>query len=145
MPEYRSKCTNCQHEIDYIQSIKAKPKVKCPKCKKNKLERVIFASHGHVKKSAYEMSTVGDLACYNTDKLSTWEKESKDEKLKAGSRLMKHKIEKPNLPKPWWHDTKHPMDKLATATDKEKKDYIENGATPSDKKEEVRSGNPARK
>jgi len=46
MPTYEYICKNCGTKIELIQSIKSVPKRKCPKCKKNKLKRLISGGGG---------------------------------------------------------------------------------------------------
>lgn len=41
MPTYEYRCDACQHQFDLFQSIKDRPKRKCPKCGKNALQRLI--------------------------------------------------------------------------------------------------------
>jgi len=41
MPTYEYRCHACSHQFEEFQSIKAAPLVKCPKCAKNKLVRLI--------------------------------------------------------------------------------------------------------
>jgi len=41
MPTYEYRCNSCTHQFEEFQSIKASPLVKCPKCEKNKLVRLI--------------------------------------------------------------------------------------------------------
>lgn len=128
MPIYHFKCSDCEYEFEIVQSMKDKPKKKCPSCKKNKLEKVLYACRGHVAKTGNDMKCLGDLAKLNTDKLSLWEKESKDEEYKNSSRLGKHKLQKQKETDMF---EGHPMDKLARATDKQKQKYIEKGEIPS--------------
>lgn len=41
MPTYEYECDACKHHFEEFQSIKADALKKCPKCKKNKLQRLI--------------------------------------------------------------------------------------------------------
>jgi putative FmdB family regulatory protein len=41
MPTYEYECDACQHHFEEFQSIKAEALKKCPKCGKNKLQRLI--------------------------------------------------------------------------------------------------------
>jgi putative FmdB family regulatory protein len=41
MPTYEYECDACQHHFEEFQSIKSEALKKCPKCKKNKLQRLI--------------------------------------------------------------------------------------------------------
>lgn len=46
MPTYDYVCDACKHEMELFQSISEDPIKKCPKCKKNKLRRLIGAGAG---------------------------------------------------------------------------------------------------
>lgn len=46
MPTYEYRCHACDNLWEEFQSIKAEPTKKCPKCKKNKAERIISAGGG---------------------------------------------------------------------------------------------------
>jgi putative FmdB family regulatory protein len=75
MPLYDYVCSNCQYEIgDMYQSIKAKPLVKCDKCNKMTLERVIYGGDVFVRREA---TTIGQLSDRNTKKMGKYELESK--------------------------------------------------------------------
>lgn len=41
MPIYEYECSNCNHQFEEWQSINDNPIKKCPKCKKNKVQRII--------------------------------------------------------------------------------------------------------
>lgn len=41
MPTYDYECSGCNHKFELFQSITAKSEKKCPKCNKNKLQRLI--------------------------------------------------------------------------------------------------------
>lgn len=47
MPTYDYKCNACEHTFDELQSFSDPPLTKCPKCKKNKLER-LFGGGGAI-------------------------------------------------------------------------------------------------
>jgi putative FmdB family regulatory protein len=47
MPTYDYQCNACGHRFDELQSFSAPPLTKCPKCKKNKLER-LFGGGGAI-------------------------------------------------------------------------------------------------
>jgi putative FmdB family regulatory protein len=47
MPTYDYKCSACEHTFDELQSFSDAPLTKCPKCKKNKLER-LFGGGGAI-------------------------------------------------------------------------------------------------
>ncbi len=46
IPTYEYKCKACGTKIELFESIKAKPKRKCPKCKALKLQRLISGGIG---------------------------------------------------------------------------------------------------
>ena len=47
MPTYDYECTACGHRFDELQSFSDAPLTKCPKCKKNKLQR-LFGGGGAI-------------------------------------------------------------------------------------------------
>ena len=46
MPTYDYQCDACNHTFEQFQGIKEEPKKKCPKCKKQKLKRLIYPPAG---------------------------------------------------------------------------------------------------
>lgn len=52
MPTYEYRCHACDSTWEEFQSIKADPTKKCPKCKKNKAERIISAGGGIIFKGS---------------------------------------------------------------------------------------------
>jgi putative FmdB family regulatory protein len=52
MPTYEYECAACGHRFEEFQSIKAKPTVVCPKCKKRKVKRLISAGGGFIFKGS---------------------------------------------------------------------------------------------
>ncbi|MDR0871642.1 MAG: zinc ribbon domain-containing protein [Planctomycetaceae bacterium] len=52
MPTYDYRCGNCSHEFEEFQNIKDEPLKKCPKCGKNKLQRLITGGAGIVFKGS---------------------------------------------------------------------------------------------
>ena len=52
MPTYEYRCKACDHETEYFQSMKDKPKRKCPECGKLKLERLIGTGAGIIFKGS---------------------------------------------------------------------------------------------
>lgn len=48
MPTYDFICESCGYQFEQMQMITAKPLRKCPKCKKNKLKRMIGGGVGIV-------------------------------------------------------------------------------------------------
>ncbi len=52
MPTYEYACSACGHQFEEFQSIKAKPVVVCPKCKKRKVKRLISSGAGFIFKGS---------------------------------------------------------------------------------------------
>ena len=52
MPTYEYECRDCQHQFELFQSITAKPITRCPKCKKNKVRRLIGRGAGIIFKGS---------------------------------------------------------------------------------------------
>ena len=46
MPTYEYECSACGHEFEELQSMQEPKLLKCPKCKKNKLQRLIGTGSG---------------------------------------------------------------------------------------------------
>lgn len=78
MPTYEYECDACGHKLEELQSFNDAPLKKCPKCKKNKLERLISGGAGIIFK--------GD-GFYETDyrKESYKEAEKKDKESSSSS------------------------------------------------------------
>ena len=52
MPTYQYECTACGHEFEALQSMTEAKLTKCPKCKKNKLARLIGSGSGMIFKGS---------------------------------------------------------------------------------------------
>src|SRR5882762_87494 len=52
MPTYEYRCAACGHEFELFQSIKSKPTRKCPKCGKNKVDRLLGVGSGMIFKGS---------------------------------------------------------------------------------------------
>lgn len=120
MPLYEYKCRDCGEMLEKRQLMSETPLVKCPSCKKNKLERVLYPGlYAYVAKSASDFKTLGGLAQYNTDKMS------KDQ-------LLEKTIESGYNPEV--AEQRKANKKLNRLDKKAQQDYIERGvvATPSD-------------
>jgi len=52
MPTYEYECRDCHHQFELFQSITAKPITRCPKCKKNKIRRLIGRGAGIIFKGS---------------------------------------------------------------------------------------------
>ena len=48
MPTYQYECSACGHEFEELQSMTDAKLTKCPKCKKNKLDRLIGGGSGMI-------------------------------------------------------------------------------------------------
>ena len=73
-------CRECSFEMkDVREAIKAKPKKRCPKCNKNKLERVIYGGAGAFVQNT---NTIGKLADKNWKNMSHYKKSEIEEKNK---------------------------------------------------------------
>lgn len=57
MPTYDYECSKCGHSFDAFQSMSEDPLVKCPKCGKNGLRRLIGAGLGVIFKGSGFYST----------------------------------------------------------------------------------------
>ena len=120
MPIYVFKCEECSHELEVEQSIK-KPtpnRKKCPKCGKNKLERLLFAPHVYNKPGDDSIS-VGLLSDRNAERFSNDQKEALDRKNGVKK--------KPKKSKNFWETTPDNMKKISEMTPIQKKKYIETG------------------
>lgn len=49
MPIYEYECEACGHTFEKIQKFSDEPLEKCPKCKKNKLKKLVSVSSFHLK------------------------------------------------------------------------------------------------
>ncbi len=87
MPTYDYKCSACEHTFDELQKFSDPPLTKCPKCKKNKLERlfggggaIIFKGGGFYETDYRRAGEKGDAAEKSGDeKGKTETKETKTE------------------------------------------------------------------
>lgn len=52
MPTYEYLCSACKHKFEEFQSITAKAIRKCPKCKKNKVDRLLGTGAGMIFKGS---------------------------------------------------------------------------------------------
>ena len=121
MPTYVFKCEDCEHELEIEQSI-TKPtpnRKKCPNCKKNKLNRILFAPHVYNKPGDDNIS-VGLLSDRNTERFSEDQKQALDKK---NGITRKKKGSKPNF----WETSDTNMKKISEMTQQQKKKYIDTG------------------
>ena len=122
MPIYVFKCEECDYELEVEQSIK-KPtpnRKKCPKCRKNKLERILFAPHVY-NKPGDDNITLGLLSDRNADRLSQDQKEAIDKK--NGVKKTQKKSDKKNF----WETSDSNLKKISEMNAQQKKKYIETG------------------
>jgi putative FmdB family regulatory protein len=52
MPTYEYRCSNCEHEMEAFQSIKANPLKKCPACGEKTLQRLVGTGAGVIFKGS---------------------------------------------------------------------------------------------
>lgn len=52
MPTYEYECKKCFHRIELLQSIRERPKKRCPKCNNLSLERLISSGAGLIFKGS---------------------------------------------------------------------------------------------
>jgi putative FmdB family regulatory protein len=131
MPSYDMRCGNkeCLYEFEIFQKNSDKPKRKCPKCKKLKLERLISACHGYVAAKQGDMKTIGDLANFNRDAKSRWEKESADKEYADSSRMAAAKLrqEKTGEDRSFFGASESKMAKIANLPSHKQEKYIATG------------------
>tara|TARA_Y100001938_G_C8033960_1_gene402260 strand:+ start:58 stop:429 length:372 start_codon:yes stop_codon:yes gene_type:complete len=121
MPTYVFICEECEFELQVEQSIK-KPtpnRKKCPNCKKNKLNRILFAPHVYNKPGDDKIS-LGLLSDRNASRFSDDQKKSIDEKngIKRKSKDTK---------KNFWETSDKNLKKISAMTPAQKKKYIDTG------------------
>ncbi|MCC7398274.1 MAG: zinc ribbon domain-containing protein [Planctomycetes bacterium] len=67
MPTYDYACAACGHRFEEFQSMSAEPLVRCPECKKKKLERLIGAGAGVIFKGSGFYQTDYRGSSYSSD------------------------------------------------------------------------------
>ncbi len=111
MPTYEYECSACGHRFEEFQSIKAKPTVVCPKCKKRKVKRLISAGAGFIFKGSgfyetdyrsegYKAAAKADTAPAATAEKATTDKKeaaapAKSEPAKSGETPVAAPVAKP--------------------------------------------------
>ena len=121
MPTYVFICEECEFELEVEQSIK-KPtpnRKKCPNCKKNKLNRILFAPHVYNKPGDDKIS-VGLLSDRNASRFSEDQKKAIDEKNGV-------KRKSKNTKKNFWETSDKNLKDISSMTPVQKKKYIETG------------------
>jgi len=99
MPTYDYACRACGYEFEEFQSITADALKKCPKCKKNKLERLIGAGAGFIFKGGgfYETDYRSDK--YKKDAKADQEAAKKSKETKTDGKKSEAKKETKSAPK----------------------------------------------
>jgi putative FmdB family regulatory protein len=128
MPSYEYRCEACDHSFDVFQK-NTKAKRKCPECGKFKLERLISACHGYVAATQGDMKTIGDLANFNRDSKSRWEKEKADQEYAGSSRLAEEKLrqDKEGEDRSFFGADENTMKKISGLSTEKQKEYIKTG------------------
>ena len=90
MPTYEYRCTSCGHELEAFQKITEAALKKCPKCGKQKLERLISGGNFVLKGSGwyrdlYSSSKPGDSS--GKDKSDRLTKAVNDDKKKTEKKV----------------------------------------------------------
>jgi putative FmdB family regulatory protein len=86
MPTYDYKCNACGHTFDELQSFSEPALTKCPKCKKNKLERLFGGGGAIIFKGG---------GFYETDYRRAGEKAPSEDSAPAGESKSETKAETP--------------------------------------------------
>jgi putative FmdB family regulatory protein len=111
MPLYEYACPDCEIAFDVFQKMSDSHLTKCPICEENTLRRLFSVPHVTV---ADNPKTVGQLAEYNTKRMSKDEHEEKMEHKRHKRRQALRELSKKagaNLMEtsdtiPWWRDGK---------------------------------------
>lgn len=119
MPTYEYACESCGYELERLQSITARPLRKCPKCGKNKLQRLIGTGAGIIFKGSGFYET--DYRSESYKKGADSEKKSKEKAADSEKKSEEKTAEK------------------ATEKSAEKKDKSENKDSKADSKSESTS------
>lgn len=91
MPTYQYECDSCEYAFEELQSMTDKKLTKCPKCKKNKLSRLIGTGSGIIFKGSgfyetdYKKKDAPQTGTKETKKTSTESKTTDKNKVKAKS------------------------------------------------------------
>lgn len=118
MINYDYVCSSCGHELkDVLQSIKDKPKKKCPSCGKHKLERVL---HGGLYGFVEHTNTIGQLADKNTKNMGNYQRSEIEAKVKES----KERIAPQN---PYGKDATASRSEINRMSETQKRNYIMRG------------------
>lgn len=135
MPTYEYLCDNCHNNFEIMQSIKAEPVKVCDKCGSDTIHRVIFPTTVFCSK---EPKTLGQLAEKNTKKMGRYELQEKRRAHKESEVAARNQasietgLKLGHTPKLIDIDAKPVIDKsevnkINKMTEKQVKDYINNG------------------
>lgn len=115
---YDYECQECNYYFEATQSIHEEPLLRCPKCDKHSLVRIITGGlYASVRKGKDEI-TLGHLADRNRSEFS----DDKKEMLDAKSDMDRFKA--PPTPEGWFGD---PKVNTSNMSKEQKKKYIETG------------------
>ena len=98
MPTYEYRCTACEHEFEQFQSITADALKKCPKCGKNKLQRLIGTGGAILFKGSGFYET--DYRSESYKKAADAESKAKSDKPDSKDKATKATEKKPAKKKP---------------------------------------------
>lgn len=86
MPTYEYHCKNCGHQMEELQSFTDAPLVRCPKCHKNSLARVIGGGGGLIfKGSGFYLTDYKKSSSTQESKPTEKKEEKKPESTPASS------------------------------------------------------------
>lgn len=131
MPTYEYKCEACDHGFEIVESITIhKERIKCPKCKKKKLNPVFSVPYAIIKGSDRE--SLGSFAERNTKRLGkelvAKKEESKSEKrnrpLPSGMESLPTPTKKKKV---WWRKDDKIDTSLANLSPEKKQKFIATG------------------
>ena len=85
MPIYEYQCANCGHQLEELQSISEPPLLKCPKCGKDTLKKLIGSGGGLIfKGSGFYLTDYKKKSSSGSSSHVKKEKPSKESKKKEG-------------------------------------------------------------
>jgi putative FmdB family regulatory protein len=113
MPVYEYKCHGCEKEVDISQSIKEKPKKKCPLCNQLKLERLISTTTCFVRG---DPTTIGQLSERNIKSIGKDFIQEKNAKYKETMKINEESTKRNQI-----------NQKINKMSSEQKRKYIENG------------------
>jgi putative FmdB family regulatory protein len=85
MPIYEYQCANCGHQLEELQSITEPPLLKCPKCGKDTLKKLIGSGGGLIfKGSGFYLTDYKKKSSSGSSSHTKKEKSAKESKKKDG-------------------------------------------------------------